>query len=270
MLVYLATYPRSGNSLLQRIMTTSFWRLPAQVKVAPRADMPVPRAEGWEISPPEADLRDPPIPGPLRDWLIRYRKSQTSEPARWGFKAVPQQLLTATDRRRLAAYDETFLIKTHHPPFPSYYPGEYVIQVVRHPGPVLRSYFRLLNAQAIKAGAPSPTLDQVIDGRIPFGSWSSYHAAWAAARDLIGPDAVLMKYADLIARQADLREEIGAFLRLPIKSEEPVTFDAYGRKHVSLGVAGTDDSFESFYSSSQLKRLYSLHANAVNALGLNL
>ena len=182
MLVYLASYPRSGNSLLQRIIAGAFWRLTAEVKVSPRKDLPLAPAKGWEKSRPDPADGDAPLVGALAGWLIRYRREAPGEPMHWGLQLAPQKLLTPEDRRRLAAHDELFLIKTHHPPFEAYAPGERVVQVVRSPGPVLRSYFRLLEAQAAGAGQDAPTLDEVIAGQTPFGSWSDYHAAWSATR----------------------------------------------------------------------------------------
>lgn len=60
-----------------------------------------------------------------------------------------------------------FFIKSHHPPWKEYLDGEYVVQIVRHPGPTIWSYYRYLHRHGLRNKLTlGVTLDDVIDGNV--------------------------------------------------------------------------------------------------------
>ena len=270
MLAYIATYPRSGNALVQRLVAACFWRLPGEVKIQPRAALPPKGLEGWELRRPSSGEPRPDIPGGLGEWLIACRRAVEGEPERWALRAAPRGLLTRDARRALAAHEEVFLLKTHHPPFEDFLPGERAVQVLRHPGPSIRSYHRLLQAQAQKAGrADAPGLDEVIEGEVQFGSWSAYNRAWAEARARLGPRALALRFEELVRDQDGAREALAAFLGLPVRAEARIDFGAYAGKHAAAAVRGRDDGYEAAYTPAQLRRLWSLHGPVAESLGFS-
>jgi hypothetical protein len=272
-LIYLATYPRSGNSMLQRILGANFWRLSAQVKIVPRSADAQAAPKGWEqtIAPSApAGWPDPVV------WNARtaiYRRAKEGEPWRRRLLDISSDELTEDFRRSLACEGEALFLKTHHLPFDSYFPGEAVIQVVRHPGPALWSYFRLLAQQALERDAkarfdlPPPTLDRVISGEVQFGGWSAYHERWAAAAESLGRRYLRLDFGALVDDQAQARRALSDFLDLPVSSQADVSFEAYQAKHQAHGVRGRDVGYERFYVRGQLERLWQAHGATAERMG---
>jgi hypothetical protein len=272
-LIYLATYPRSGNSLLQRMLAANFWRLSSQIKAAPRPGGGLVQVKGWERAP---------APGPIAGWpepavwdrrTAVYRRDVAGEPWRRQLLDVAAEDLGLDVRRALAAEAEAFFVKTHHLPFDGHLDGERVIQVVRHPGPALWSYYRLLARQALertargKLGERLPTLDRVISGDVQFGGWAEYHARWAGAAGALGGGYLKLDFAVLAGDQARARDRISAFLGLPVRSDEDISFERYSAKRAGRGLRGQDAGYEHFYSRGQLERLWEAHGEAARRYG---
>lgn len=227
MLIYLATYPRSGNSLLQRILKDSFGLSCSQVKVA----------------------ADPlgGIPNALPKFISREDLSRT--------------------REELAASPRIHLVKLHDRPFENLHPGERVIQTVRHPGASLWSYFRYeCQAVLSKRGRrvfdnPAPTLDNIIEGDVNVGSWSDYQRAWDAFRLAHNTQCLLLQYEDVVADRRSAVTELSGFLRISIVSErtDSSDFSQFRTRFPGWGLRGTSEGYEAFYSAAQLKRLWLLH-----------
>ncbi len=273
MLVYLATYPRSGNSLLQRMMLQNFWVLPTQVKAAPRPDQALPKLDGWKIQRDREPARGSPESGLWAPQSIIYRREAAGEPWRRGLTHVPARFFTEERRRMLASDSEVYCVKTHHLPFESYLDGERVIQVVRRPGPTLASYFRLLASGATEDrdlrvfNRPPPTLDRIIAGDVQFGSWGAYHTQWGAAARALGKRHLRLHFTKMSEDQASARDAIGRFLHLPVRETQPVNFERYQAKHPGLNPRGADEGFEAFYTRRQLTTLWEIHGLAARALG---
>lgn len=90
---------------------------------------------------------------------------------------------------RATASDELFLVKTHDPPCDD---GR-VIYIVRDGRAAIVSFFHFLCEVRARADIDLP---RVIEGRVPFGSWSNHLAAW---RPLERPGALCIRFEDLVA-----------------------------------------------------------------------
>ncbi len=272
MLVYLATYPRSGNSLLQRILVHNFWRLPSQMKASARHVPRIGKIAGWERRLAPAAIADWPEAAVWTPYTALYRRKAADEPWRRQLLDIPAEHLTLELRQALAGESTPFFLKTHNLPFAAFLDGEAVIQVVRSPGPALWSYFRLLVRQAIERGAPAwqappPTLDRIIAGDVQFGGWSDYHAAWAKAGAALGERLLTLRFEGMSEDQSSVRTALHRFLRLPVMAEAPVDFEAYRSRHPDHGLRGTDEGYERCFSTDQLERLWALHGARAEALG---
>ena len=201
MIVYMATYPRSGNSLLQHMIRRNFRHLTSQIKTgikSPEAGLRLMRRQ-------DAEIELVPAAAPVSDWpeavlwhenLAAYRFP--GGPWRRMLLPGPSELLTEELREALAGEKNVFFLKTHNLPFDRYFEGEFVVQLVRHPGAALWSYFRHQHDFAVPKrkgrlfASPPPTLENVIGGRMRFGSWSNYQELWREAGKRLGrPISVL-------------------------------------------------------------------------------
>lgn len=163
MIVYVATWPRCGNSVLRDL----FWL-------------------NWE-----ATVTDPYMP---ESGLVTWKKIMAAkhgvivdpeEPQIFmrGAKVglVPGWLgwLTEERRRQLAADSVTYYLKTHEPPYERYFPGETVVQMVRHPLPACWSWHCLSRDQK-KALAPEFLASQGNGTTLP--GYVEFHERWLAAQ----------------------------------------------------------------------------------------
>lgn len=171
MLVYVATYPRCGNALLRDLIRENWLYL---------------TANGYGPNPPPdhpalarfIPLNRPRLPGHALEYL------------------------TDDNRERTAAAPEWYFVKTHELPFAKYFPGENVIQSVRHPGAAIFSHWRMK-----QQSAPDATLEQFIQGQ-RFGSWSAYHKAW---RNASAP-LLRFRFEDILADQERAVRALAEFL----------------------------------------------------------
>ena len=143
MIVYIASYPRSGNSWLQNLIGNQFKRLP--VDIHHKVDDPN-TLEQWTISAKRRyniDIYPLDQMGDIRydelsNWIVNYKCAEEQL-----CKCVLpgcMELLNNTEIRKLLSSDqETYFLKTHLSPYSDYMPGEYVIQVVRNSGACLWS-----------------------------------------------------------------------------------------------------------------------------------
>jgi hypothetical protein len=103
---------------------------------------------------------------------------------------------------RAAASDELFLVKTHEPPGDE---GK-AIYIVRDGRAAMVSFFHFLCEVRQRSDIDMP---RVIEGRVPFGSWSNHLSAW---NPLARPDTLLVRFEDLVAEPAAPAARIAEFL----------------------------------------------------------
>ncbi len=273
MLFYLATYPRSGNSLLQRILALNFGQLSSQVKVGARPGRQPLQVPGWRMEAAAEPVADWPEQTVWNGWTAVYRRDADGQPWRRYLTPAPIDAFTEDFRRSLAGEQAAFFVKTHDRPFNRYFDGEHVLQVVRDPGPVIWSCFRYLTQHVLQGRAlrpfeqPAPTLERIIAGDVQFGGWSDDHRDWAAASAGLGPRYRQMRYRQMIDDQAGFRDALADFAGLEPVSTDPVNFETYRRKRAALDLRGTDDGYEQFFSHDQLERLWTTHGEIAQRLG---
>jgi len=269
MIVYIATYPRSGNSLLQHMIRRNFRHLTSQIKAGVKS-IPVAlkmmrqQTQGFDLVHAAKPLPDWTEDVLWHERLAAYRFE--GEPWRRVILPGPIETLTEEFRQALARESNFFFLKTHNLPFERYFEGEFAIQSVRHPGAVHWSYFRHQNDFIIPRrlgeslfDQKPPTLDNVILGETNFGSWSAYQNAWRKAGERLGPRFLSFAFETLTADQLATLERIAALLGLPMTGREVVSFEAFRQRFPGKDLRGASDGYEQYYSERQLDLLWSTH-----------
>jgi hypothetical protein len=262
-LVYLATYPRSGNSFLQRILNENFGYLASQIRIGIKS--PDEAAASFKGSP-KYDY------GHAEGYVIPLRRKGSNS---WHRMLLPIGLrgVTKALRAELAASDDVYFLKLHERPYLDYLPGERIVQIVRHPGAVLWSYFRyqcdvVVPAQASKIfEKPAPTLENVITGQVGYGDWSGYQQAWDAVRNERADQYLLLRYEDLVADQSAALDKISNFVSLPILSSKPVQFADFEKRFPGWDLRGSSEGYETFYAPAQLELLWERHGACAERYG---
>lgn len=189
------------------------------------------------------------------------------------------QDLNPTERKRLAAVKTRYFVKTHDLPYPEFFDGERVIQLVRHPGACLWSYFRMLVDHQIPRmqnqvlrRAPL-TIEAVTAGNAPQGDWSAYTNAWTAAGERLGTNFLRMRYEDVLSdHMAALRKIVDLTVsrggqRIDILSDAPPNFELYRSRRPNMGLRGVSEGYEPFYTRRQLEALWSAHGALAETFG---
>lgn len=173
-----------------------------------------------------------------------------------------QRLRDPGFRRELADRPEVVFVKTH-PPYEQYFPGEGVIQPVRHPGASLWSYYHYLR----DVRDLPVTLEGTINGDYDFGDWSNYHAAWNDAAEALDGRLLRVHYEQLFGNELDFCEQLSEFTGLPLLSRALKPFVFYQRKVPKIARSGRADEWQQHYSDQQMALLHQRHAQQMAQLG---
>ena len=168
MIVYLASYPRSGNSWVRRLLRNQFRYLNTAIHGEPGPQRENFLNGEWHL---EGYFRLVDYPPVAADQPFgRYARTDGDHATRLLLMPGCQRRLEDVGfRREVAAMPEVVFLKSHLPPYADYFPGESVVQPVRHPGAALWSYYHFLRDVRDRA----VTLEAVIAGAEGFGCWSA-------------------------------------------------------------------------------------------------
>lgn len=178
MLIYLASYPRSGNHWSQNLIRYYFDQQIDSVYVENR------------------------------------RKSileQAGENAANTASSMGRYFLTPALRQILAEQEKHTFIKTHELPFDDYFTGERVIHIVRHPGAAFWSYSLFL--QDVDHN-PVP-LDGLIRGDYGFNGWSTHTEQWSALGQSLGDHYLRYQFEQLQTEESMICQAISKLTGLP-------------------------------------------------------
>ena len=278
MIIYIASYPRSGNSLTQKVIQTFFERPistddPGGVnqrsqKANTYASGTVPFITNWRW--PNDNSRPPSrwdklqariLNNNLHRWIALYDLNVPpySKNCRY---LLPDcsRVLTAKNRQQLAGEDSHFFIKTHRLPFKEYFAGEYVIQPIRHPGAVLWSWFNLRKAN----GDTTISLEKVISE----SSWSNYHQAWSKAIPLLNDRLIRTRYEEVVTQPLKACDQISATIGLGYNPDNKMpSFEELHKKDPRHFRAGKATGWKENFTLGQIQLLEKLHGKTMQELG---
>jgi len=251
MLIYLSSYPRSGNTWSRHLIRHYFGYRSASVYHEPNgAPNLTYREDGsFELFSYYQPTHTPTVSLPM---LVNNCGAVLSEGL----------------RQQLADSSVCFFLKTHERPFERYLPGEYVVHLVREPGAVFWSYFNYLRKNESQKTA-SLTLDQVIAGKVGFGLWSDHTRAWLKARAQMPERFLLCSYEQLSQQETHICDSIALMSHLDYPRGLPPLppLAHWHQKAPTLyRKEGVSHWYEHF-TSAQLHRIYQLHHQAIEQLG---
>lgn len=285
MIIYIASYPRSGNSLTQRTIITYFER--PITAINPKSSKAEFFANGGAYFVKNWRYNVKPTSGNQKIWQILWDKLNkrifkiydlNKWIALYDLNVPPynkncryllpgcKNVLTPKNRQLLAADSNSHIfIKTHELPFKEYFEGEYVIQPIRHPGAVLWSHFNLLQAEHDDT---TISLEKVIQGKFGAGSWSNYHQIWSRAIPLLNDRFIRIRFEDLLLNPLEACDRISATIGLGYNPANKMpSFEELNQKDPHHFRAGKAKGWEEHYTYDQLQLLENIHGSTMEQLG---
>lgn len=264
MIVYVASYPRSGNSWLRNILGLN-WRYLTTSGYY----------EDWAALRKNCsryDLKDISDAGEIgidgnvvsENLLAAYINPVTGEKRPY-LRPGCLQWLTEEKRAYLAANTNIFFIKTHEKPFERYFPGERVLQVVRHPIATIWSHF-VFHQNFNDPNDPPVSLEDAIVGTVKFGSWSDYYSAWSREGLNLTTDYLCVCYEDLHERELAVASLIGHGLGLGDAHAHDF-FDSSQRRNPTRYPSGRPDTWKEKISPDNAYMAWILHSDVAESYG---
>jgi sulfotransferase family protein len=227
MIVWIASYPRSGNSLAAQMLADVFL-LPStsayRARVLPGEDTP----SGAPSSGQKTQIHYYEFNGPWPEFCDAAR-------------AAPQSIY----------------IKTHDAPSDD---GQ-AIYVVRDPRAALVSYAQFLREENPQLGA---TVEDTVGGRVGFGSWSAHLDAWQPDRR---PKTLLLRYEDMMERPHVAIATLARFLGVPPLRPWRNNFAVLRRLRPDLYRVGSNERNIGELTSAQLALIHEMHEPWMRRLG---
>jgi hypothetical protein len=268
MIYYVASYPRSGNQWVRTLIQNQFGCLSSTVyynklfegKHVRQFDA-ILHSLNYELVPAPEGI---PVSDALKPYLLYYRRNAIDPGVCYPLlERGVKEILTVEVRQELASNPHSFYLKTHDLPFAEYFPGEKVLQPIRHPGASLWSYYNF----AHDVEKLNPTLDQVIKGKHGFGHWSRYHLAWLDCARQLKENYRRVRFEDLMNHELEFSHFLEPFLNLSIVSTEIEPFESYHARRPYLARSGKAEGWEQYYSQAQLKLLWREHGKVASRFG---
>lgn len=253
MIVYVATYPRSGSGVLRRAIYLNFghWT-----------------ADGYgQASALEPELDAHPAPHPVNgfpeglwwpQWMYAYTGLDGVRRRLVGPPALSR--LDAKARRLLAADPCLYFVKTHEPPFSEWYPGERAVRMVRDPRAAIASHYEM---EKRFASGKSRSLDRLIRGDCIGGDWSDYHRAWRDA----AVEQLVFSYEAAFADQTRVVRDIGDFLSLPLDQVVVETLAQAHARNPARNPGRGLDGWREVLSAKEAELIRSLHGEVAADMG---
>lgn len=206
MIIYIASYPRSGNALIRSLIQLN-WAYLTTSDALIDLDVVARFNPRYEIAPHASN--------PL---LATFKRDDARAVRNM---LAPSVVLSTPLRRSLAKSPELFFVKTHEYPRLPALDGEKVIQITRHPGDAI------LSEQQLKKDIRNrhKNLVRMISGDEGYGCWSAYHRAW----ETVSIPRLVLKFEDVAEDNEEAVRQMAAFLDLPVP--DPVSHSPFETAH---------------------------------------
>lgn len=263
MIVYLASYPRSGNSLIQSIVTDYFHQLPTSL-YPNNHTTPFPPSTTWAVNWRRGEAIEARVKRARpwlmwNEWLAVYDLNEPPYTKNHRYlQEGSRKYFRRWMRARLAAEKTLYFVKTHELPYRRFWPGEKVVQIVRHPGPVIRSYSNLSsNGPNIKVRR---TVEDIIEGRVTYKTWNEYHRQWQDTAARLGHRYAMVYYEAAAENPLVLCEAIQRLTGLPYRQPDSAKqFEQLQSSNPVYYRFGSNRDWESYFTREQVARIYEIN-----------
>ncbi len=250
-LIYLSSYPRSGNQWFRNLIEHYFDRRVSSL-------YPEPGCGNLEMN----------LDGSFGSTFSEF---QTIYPPVTTLRRLVHgcgPILDVQARDMLTRTDEYFFVKTHEPPFDQYLDKEGVIYIVRHPGAAIWSYFHYLQDYHSNT-ALELTLEEVILGNVTAGSWSDHVQAWLKLKKAMDGRFLLFRYEELRSKEHSFCKVVSLLTGLPWRGSIGFfpSFEQWHNTAPKLYRSGNNEEWRQFFSAHQLELLRKCHFHAAEKLG---
>lgn len=282
MLIYISSYPRSGNSLMQNLISNFFERPISGVE--PKSKLIKTeftknwRRKNWHYNDqllPDDQSEIQSLASKLNrrifrkyaldNWIVLY--DLDVPPYTKNHRCLLpgcQNILTPKNRQKLAKEKSYFFIKTHNTPYEEYFGGEYVIQIIRHPKLVFESYFRFLKEN----GHKDKTMEEMISGKLLYGSWSKWHQNWEKVSSSLQDNFLRLHFEAVLSDTHGACNQIKTLINLNFNPDRKLTsFEELNKRYPNYYHSGKVDSKETSYTLDQLNLIQELHGFTMKQFG---
>jgi hypothetical protein len=198
-----------------------------------------------------------------RGLFIEYRNQCPPIHTRRRLAQNCERFLDEDLRRQLGGSQDHFFLKTHALPFEAYLEGEGAVYVVRHPAASLWSYYNYLRTR----GHPQLRVEDVIEGAVPFGSWSRHVDAWLDTARGRGLPVVVLRYEALTSEADRACHLISRLTGLPRRSAAPFPDFSHWHQQAPDFYRSGGDEWRTHLTADQLRLVRRLHSAAAERLG---
>ena len=271
MLIWLISYPRSGNSWMQEIIKYKFGYLPTYS---------IPRHTAKEFSDkfPEWNIRREVLTD--KDFSINRQSLHSSNTRIYHYNSpylkdneslqliIPKisDYRISSFRKQLASGKNPYFLKGHilrH--WSKLFPGEYIILMIRHPGASLWSLYNfLLSKNEMSSGL---TIEEAIEGKTRFKSWSCFYNEWSEIIERTSVQTILIRYEDLQNDFKGCCNNLESFLGLKLLTNTIPKFRDLHIKDPIMFRSGDPDEWKNKLNEEQRRMLFKLHWDTMRMFG---
>jgi hypothetical protein len=284
MIIYIATYPRSGNWWIRSkikenygiVSTEIYLGKPAKDKKKSRIKNFIQGQAAYKKWVAWENQNSKFIKKHLMTWEYDKELIEEKTPINlWMYKekgyreeyALVKGLGCILKYPAIRAYfsdqPNLYIIKTHDQPYDYYHRKEKVLQVIRNPGASYWSYVNFFR----DVRNVTVDLDDMMQGKVGFGSWKIYHDNYIQTEKKLGNNYKKILFEEFKVNELEIVKSLGSFLERPLLSEEITPFENYQKRRPDLARKGTAFGWEENYTREQIELLWELHKDTMKYYG---
>jgi hypothetical protein len=241
MIIYICSYPRSGNDWVANVIRHCFGLHPSSLYHQTNSNYNY--GECLETN----------------KFIIEDSSDNT-----WRVLDNCKDLLTDEFRQQLAKDKSVYILQTHEFPYASYIPGEHIIHIVRNPASVFWSFYKFNNEKGYNL-----TIEDNIFGNATFGKWNEHTATYIAFGEQNPKIYSLFSYEEFFNGFDSLLKAITNYSALTQVNHIDTfpEFDYWHKKDKLHFRNGRNSDWKSNLTIDQLALIWILHGEVMKKCG---